>query len=79
MSEEKEAEYVRIPFANNSLYPIRAGIDEKAFIMLNEILSIRSIYVIHNRHISGLASDLGKFLETQTQIPEHLKHLQTVG
>ena len=33
-----QAEYVRIPFADNSLYPIPAGVDEEAFVMLSDIL-----------------------------------------
>src|SRR3972149_1115678 len=33
MPEEKGAACVRIPFANHSLYPIRAGVDEEAFIL----------------------------------------------
>jgi len=33
-----QAEYVRIPFADNSLYPIPAGVDEEALVMLSDIL-----------------------------------------
>jgi alcohol dehydrogenase len=33
-----QAEYVRIPHADNSLYPIRAGSDEDALVMLSDIL-----------------------------------------
>jgi alcohol dehydrogenase len=33
-----QAEYVRIPFADNSLYPIYAGADEEALVMLSDIL-----------------------------------------
>lgn len=33
-----QAEYVRIPFADNSLYPIPAGTDEEALVMLSDIL-----------------------------------------
>jgi alcohol dehydrogenase len=33
-----QAEYVRIPHADNSLYPIRAGGDEDALVMLSDIL-----------------------------------------
>ncbi len=33
-----QAEYARIPFADNSLYPIPAGADEEAFVMLSDIL-----------------------------------------
>lgn len=33
-----QAEYVRIPFADNSLYPIPAGEDEELFVMLSDIL-----------------------------------------
>lgn len=33
-----QAEYVRIPFADNSLYPIPAGSDEEALVMLSDIL-----------------------------------------
>ena len=33
-----QAEYVRVPFADFSLYPIPAGADEEAFVMLSDIL-----------------------------------------
>jgi len=33
-----QTEYVRIPFADNSLYPIPAGADEEALVMLSDIL-----------------------------------------
>lgn len=33
-----QSEYVRIPFADNSLYPIPAGADEEALVMLSDIL-----------------------------------------
>ncbi|MBD1552820.1 alcohol dehydrogenase catalytic domain-containing protein [Pseudomonas typographi] len=33
-----QAEYVRIPHADNSLYPIPAGADEQALVMLSDIL-----------------------------------------
>jgi alcohol dehydrogenase len=33
-----QAEHVRIPFADNSLYPIPAGADEEALVMLSDIL-----------------------------------------
>src|SRR4030081_2521452 len=33
-----QAEYVRIPHAETSLYPIRAGADEEALVMLSDIL-----------------------------------------
>jgi len=33
-----QAEYVRIPFADNSLYPIPVGADEEALVMLSDIL-----------------------------------------
>lgn len=33
-----QAEYVRIPYADNSLYPIPAGADEDALVMLSDIL-----------------------------------------
>jgi alcohol dehydrogenase len=33
-----QAEYVRIPHADNSLYPIPAGADEEALVMLSDIL-----------------------------------------
>lgn len=33
-----QAEYVRIPYADNSLYPISAGSDEEALVMLSDIL-----------------------------------------
>jgi alcohol dehydrogenase len=32
-----QAEYVRIPYADNSLYPIPAGADEEALVMLSDI------------------------------------------
>ena len=33
-----QAEFVRIPYADNSLYPIAAGADEEALVMLSDIL-----------------------------------------
>ena len=33
-----QAEYVRIPFADNSLYPIPVNVDEEAVVMLSDIL-----------------------------------------
>src|SRR5438309_3232167 len=33
-----QAEFVRIPHADNSLYPIPAGADEEALVMLSDIL-----------------------------------------
>src|ERR1019366_154017 len=33
-----QAEYIRIPHADNSLYPIPAGADEEALVMLSDIL-----------------------------------------
>jgi len=33
-----QAEFVRIPLADNSLYPIPAGADEEAFVMLSDVL-----------------------------------------
>src|SRR5580692_4624428 len=33
-----QAEFVRIPHADNSLYPIPAGVDEEALVMLSDIL-----------------------------------------
>ena len=33
-----QAEYVRIPYADNSLYPIPAGADEEALVMLSDVL-----------------------------------------
>jgi len=33
-----QAEYTRIPYADNSLYPIPAGADEEALVMLSDIL-----------------------------------------
>jgi alcohol dehydrogenase len=33
-----QAEFVRIPYADNSLYPLPAGVDEEAFVMLSDIL-----------------------------------------
>jgi alcohol dehydrogenase len=33
-----QAEYVRIPYADNSLYPVPKGVDEDALVMLSDIL-----------------------------------------
>lgn len=33
-----QAEFVRIPHADNSLYPVPAGADEEALVMLSDIL-----------------------------------------
>src|SRR5665213_3538372 len=33
-----QAEFVRIPYADTSLYPLREGIDEEALVMLSDIL-----------------------------------------
>jgi len=38
MIDGAQAEYVRIPYADNSLYPIPAGADEEALVMLSDIL-----------------------------------------
>src|SRR4249920_1927217 len=38
MIDGTQAEYVRIPFADNSLYPVPAGADEEALVMLSDIL-----------------------------------------
>ncbi len=38
MIDGVQAEYVRIPHADNSLYPIPAGADEEALVMLSDIL-----------------------------------------
>lgn len=38
MIDGTQAEYVRIPHADNSLYPIPAGSDEEALVMLSDIL-----------------------------------------
>src|ERR1700709_1828042 len=38
MIDGTQAEYVRIPHADNSLYPIPAGSDEEAIVMLSDIL-----------------------------------------
>ncbi len=38
MIDGVQAEYVRIPYADNSLYPIPAGADEEALVMLSDIL-----------------------------------------
>src|SRR5476649_2047850 len=38
MIDGNQAEYVRIPYADNSLYPIPAGSDEEALVMLSDIL-----------------------------------------
>jgi alcohol dehydrogenase len=33
-----QAEFLRIPYAETSLYPVRAGADEEACVMLSNIL-----------------------------------------
>jgi alcohol dehydrogenase len=38
MIDGTQAEYVRIPYADNSLYPIPEGSDEEALVMLSDIL-----------------------------------------
>ena len=38
MIDGTQAEYVRIPHADNSLYPVPAGADEEALVMLSDIL-----------------------------------------
>jgi alcohol dehydrogenase len=38
MIDGTQAEYVRIPYADNSLYPVPAGSDEEALVMLSDIL-----------------------------------------
>lgn len=38
MIDGTQAEYVRIPYADNSLYPIPAGSDEEALVMLSDVL-----------------------------------------
>ncbi|MDB5060751.1 MAG: zinc-dependent alcohol dehydrogenase family protein [Mucilaginibacter sp.] len=38
MIDGTQAEYVRIPYADNSLYPIPVGSDEEALVMLSDIL-----------------------------------------
>ena len=38
MIDGTQAEYVRIPYADNSLYPIPPGADEEALVMLSDIL-----------------------------------------
>ncbi len=38
MIDGTQAEYTRIPYADNSLYPIPAGSDEEALVMLSDIL-----------------------------------------
>lgn len=38
MIDGTQAEYVRIPYADNSLYPVPAGADEEALAMLSDIL-----------------------------------------
>ncbi|MBV6271914.1 zinc-dependent alcohol dehydrogenase family protein [Alcaligenaceae bacterium CGII-47] len=38
MIDGTQAEYVRIPHADNSLYPVPAGVDEEALVMLSDIL-----------------------------------------
>jgi len=38
-STGSQDEFVRIPYAETSLYPIPAGADEEAFVMLSNILS----------------------------------------
>lgn len=38
MIDGTQAEYVRIPHADNSLYPVPVGVDEEALVMLSDIL-----------------------------------------
>jgi alcohol dehydrogenase len=38
MIDGTQAEYVRIPFADTSLYPLPAGVDDEAAVMLSDIL-----------------------------------------
>ncbi|MDB5112806.1 MAG: zinc-dependent alcohol dehydrogenase family protein [Mucilaginibacter sp.] len=38
MIDGTQAEYVRIPYADNSLYPVPAGSDEESLVMLSDIL-----------------------------------------
>ena len=44
-----QAEYVRILFADNSLYPIPSGADEEALVMLSDILptGLFTYYILH--------------------------------
>ncbi len=46
-----QAEYVRIPFADNSLYPIPAGADEEALVMLSDILPTGFECGVLNGHV----------------------------
>jgi alcohol dehydrogenase len=46
-----QAEYVRIPFADNSLYPIPAGADQEAFVMLSDILPTGFECGVLNGHV----------------------------
>jgi len=46
-----QAEFVRIPFADNSLYPIPAGADEEDFVMLSDILPTGFECGVVNGHV----------------------------
>jgi len=46
-----QAEYVRIPHADNSLYPIPAGADEEALVMLSDILPTGFECGVLNGHV----------------------------
>jgi alcohol dehydrogenase len=47
-----QAEYVRIPFADNSLYKVPEGMDEEALVMLSDILPTGFECGVLNGHIS---------------------------
>jgi alcohol dehydrogenase len=46
-----QAEYVRIPYADNSLYPLPAGAEEEAAVMLSDILPTGFEYGVLNGHV----------------------------
>jgi alcohol dehydrogenase len=47
-----QAEYVRIPFADNSLYKVPEGMDEEALVMLSDILPTGFECGVLNGHVS---------------------------
>ena len=51
MIDGTQAEYVRIPYADNSLYPIPAGSDEEALVMLSDILPTGFECGVLNGHV----------------------------
>jgi alcohol dehydrogenase len=46
-----QAEYVRIPYADNSLYPLPAGAEEEAAVMLSDILPTGFECGVLNGHV----------------------------